>query len=144
MGIFDTLKKKKIGTPKAPRKTEASAPEHTHAHEDKKPDAAPKPKTTVRAGSRAHAVLIRPHLSEKTAMQEAHGVYAFVVARNATKIAVKEAVKDIYGVMPAKVRMIHTEGKQTRTGRMTGRRSDWKKALVTVPAGKALHIHEGV
>jgi large subunit ribosomal protein L23 len=46
--------------------------------------------------------------------------------------------------MPSDVRIMNVEGKRVRTGRNLGKRRDWKKAIVTLPKGKTIHIHEGV
>lgn len=96
----------------------------------------------VVAGKR-HAI-IRPIVSEKSLLHEGRGQYTFQVAGNATKIEVKQAVEELYGVRPAKVRMMNMPGKEVRFGRRIGRRSEWKKAVVMLPAGKSIHIHEGV
>lgn len=135
MGFFDTLKKK--SSLPAPKKK--AIVEHEHEK-----DEAPREKRSVHQFSRAHAVLIRPYVSEKATIAESFGTYTFVVAQNATKYAVSQAVKDVYGVRPAYIRMIHVEGKQVRAGRKTARRSDWKKAFVTLPKGASIRIHEGV
>lgn len=139
MGFFDTLKKKKKSS-LPPPKEQAPA---QHAHEHKKDEGA-KEKRAVSSMSRAHAVLLHPFVSEKAAIAESLGTYTFVVAQDATKYAVSQAVKDVYGVRPASIRMIHMEGKQTRAGRWQARRSDWKKAIVALPKGQSIRIHEGV
>lgn len=92
----------------------------------------------------AGSILLRPMLSEKTTSQEAIGQYTFVVSMKANKAEVKKAIKALYGITPKKVRMINVEGKETRSGRYTGRRSDWKKAIVLLPKGQTISIHEGV
>ena len=92
----------------------------------------------------ATKVFVKPFISEKAAVCEAMGMYTFVVANNATKIDIKNAVKEIYGVEPKKVRVMNMEGKKKRQGRRIGRRSDWKKAVVTLPKGQSISIHEGV
>jgi large subunit ribosomal protein L23 len=89
-------------------------------------------------------VLLQPLVTEKSVIRESAGVYTFMVALGATKLTVKQAVKDIYGVLPSTVRMINVEGKRVRFGRTIGKRRDWKKAIVTLPKGKTIHIHEGV
>lgn len=89
-------------------------------------------------------VLLSPIISEKSAGSEALGIYAFRVDSRANKYNIKKAVKDIYGVIPKKVRVLNLEGKKTRFGYKEGRRSDWKKAIITMPAGQKLNIHEGV
>lgn len=92
----------------------------------------------------AYRVLIRPVISEKAATQEVRGVYTFIVENNVSKDAIKKAVEQVYGVRPAMVRTVNYEGKQVRFGYRKGRRSDWKKAIVTLPKGHTIHIHEGV
>ncbi len=92
----------------------------------------------------ARQILIRPVVSEKTVARESQGVYTFVVQPNATKVDVKLAVKEAYGVMPVKVAVLHTEGKVTRSNRGFGRRSAQKKAIVTLKKGAQISIHEGV
>ncbi|OGH71291.1 MAG: 50S ribosomal protein L23 [Candidatus Magasanikbacteria bacterium RIFCSPLOWO2_01_FULL_43_20b] len=94
--------------------------------------------------SNAHRVLQHPLVSEKAAVAEANSVYTFVINRKASKDAVRQAIKDIYGVSPDRVRMINVEGKKARHGRSLGRRGDWRKALVTLPKGQTISAHEGV
>lgn len=92
----------------------------------------------------AHRVLMRPLLSEKSARDEKRGTYAFAVAMNATKTEIIRAVEQVYGVRPSSVRTLITEGKVARFGQNTGRRKDWKKAIVSLPAGSTISIHTGV
>lgn len=92
----------------------------------------------------ADRILVKPLVTEKSAHAQSLGKYGFMVARNATKNNVKRAVFEVYGVMPEKVNMINTDGKWVRFGSSFGRRSDYKKAIVTLPAGKSITIHEGV
>ncbi|MBT4120863.1 MAG: 50S ribosomal protein L23 [Candidatus Magasanikbacteria bacterium] len=92
----------------------------------------------------AGKVLVRPFISEKAAIAETNGIYTFVVKDTATKIEIRNAVKQVYGVEPKKVRVMNMEGKAKRYGRNRGRRSDWKKAIATLPKGQSISIHEGV
>jgi len=92
----------------------------------------------------AYKIIVRPLISEKAAIAEANSVYTFVVSTRATKIDIKKAIKQVYGVMPLKVRVINVEGKDIRFGRNNGKRSEWKKAIVTLPKGQSIQIHEGV
>jgi len=57
---------------------------------------------------------------------------------------ISKAVESRYGIKPSKVRIMHRKGKKTRSGRVLGRRIDWKRALVTLPKGKTIDVHEGV
>jgi large subunit ribosomal protein L23 len=93
----------------------------------------------------ARQILVRPVVSEKTVSRESQGVYTFVVRSEATKVDVKLAVKEAYGVMPKKVTMLRTEGKVTRSSSGGfGRRSALKKAIVTLAKDARISIHEGV
>jgi len=89
-------------------------------------------------------ILRKAIISEKAAGQEVNGVYAFIVDKKTSKLQIKRAIFQAYGIMPKKVRVMNMEGKKVRFGRQYGRRSDWKKALVTLPKGKIINIHEGV
>ncbi len=129
------------------KKTETkkkSSAKKTAKKTDKTESETPAKKVTLRSGSNAHKVLIRPYVSEKAAIAETHGTYTFEVAPNTNKIEIKKAIKDVYGVMPTKVRVMNFEGKRVRFGRKMGRRKDWKKAVVILPKGKSINIHEGV
>jgi len=94
--------------------------------------------------SQAHRILIKPLVTEKSAIAESINKYSFVVARWAGKNQVKKAVEDIYGVAPASVNIINADGRAMHFGRNLGRRSDYKKAIVTLPSGKSIDIHTGV
>lgn len=92
----------------------------------------------------AYRILLRPLVTEKASTLTPLGKYVFAVANSATKRSVSEAVYQVYGVRPIGVNMIALRGKFVRSGRTSGRRSDWKKAIVTLPAGKTISIYEGV
>ena len=100
--------------------------------------------TKVTATAPQKRVLLGAHVSEKAASVESQGRYTFKVARNATKLDIKQEVKAHYGVLPTDVRVMNVEGKRKRFGRTQGKRSDWKKAIVTLPEGKTIDIHSGI
>ena len=66
------------------------------------------------------------------------------VARNANKIEIKYAVEKLWNVNVLKVRTAVVHGKQKRVGRFIGRRSNWKRALVTLAPGQKIEFFEGV
>ncbi|MEY4722591.1 MAG: hypothetical protein RLZZ324_104, partial [Candidatus Parcubacteria bacterium] len=68
--------------------------------------------------------------------------YAFLVAKDATKVSVAQAVRDLYGVKPTSVRMIVQLGKNVRFGRYSGKEKDVKKAIVTLKKGDAIAVME--
>ena len=88
---------------------------------------------------RLHEVLIRPHVSEKTAMSaEMQGRHAFRVARDATKIEVRHAVEKLFEVNVLGVQIVNVRGKAKRFGQTNGRRSGWRKAIVRLAEGQDL------
>ena len=66
------------------------------------------------------------------------------VARDANKIEIKHAVEKLWNVNVLKVRTAVVRGKQKRVGRHLGRRSNWKRALVTIAPGQKIEFFEGV
>jgi large subunit ribosomal protein L23 len=66
------------------------------------------------------------------------------VATDANKIEIKYAVEKLWNVTVIKVRTAIVRGKQRRVGRHTGRRSNWKRALVTLAVGQKIEFFEGV
>jgi large subunit ribosomal protein L23 len=71
--------------------------------------------------------------------------YAFKVDRNANKIEIKNAVEELFKVKVKSVNTINVSGKMKRMGAHSGRRPNWKKAIVTLEQGsKPLEIFEGL
>ncbi len=111
------------------------------------------PKTiAVKAGEKkttakfnlAYRIVIKPLVTEKVSDLGAHNKYVFQVAAKANKISVAKAISVIYGVKPIKVNIINLSGKKAGYGRIKGRRKDWKKAIITLPAGQTIKVYEGV
>lgn len=83
--------------------------------------------------SRAHDILKSPVITEKsTFVKDKLHTLTFRVARDATKLEIKAAVERIFKVKVDNVRTATFHGKIRRQGRFKGRRSDWKKAYVTL------------
>ena len=99
---------------------------------------------SVRKYADAYRVLIKPLITEKAANLGTINKYVFAVADKANKIEIAKAVNEVYGVKPISVNIIRVSGKKVRYGRVFGKRKDWKKAMVTLPAGKTINIYEGV
>ncbi|MEO8065364.1 MAG: 50S ribosomal protein L23 [Candidatus Doudnabacteria bacterium] len=94
---------------------------------------------------RAHHILLRHHLSEKTNQLSAIGRYVFKVAKSTNKIEVKKAIEAVYDVHVMAVNMINVSGKNRRQGKSVGRTQDWKKAIVTLKSGERIAgLSEGV
>lgn len=92
----------------------------------------------------SYKVLIHPLVTEKSAVLESENKYSFIVDKRANKKQIKIAVKDSYGVMPVDVKTVNVEGKRKRFGKNFGKRKDFKKAMVSLPKGKTINVHEGV
>jgi large subunit ribosomal protein L23 len=94
-------------------------------------------------------VLVRPLVTEKSSYQSGKlGQYSFVVANEATRTSVKDAVETLFDVTVARVNILNApakRGRRTKSRRMLVRRSAFKKAIVTLAEGsKPLEIFEGV
>src|SRR5215831_18058303 len=68
----------------------------------------------------------------------------FEVARDANKVEIKQAVEKLWNVNVVSVRTAIVRGKEKRMGRFMGKRSNWKKAVVTIAAGQNIEFFEGV
>lgn len=93
-------------------------------------------------------ILIRPILTEKMLkLQESERKYAFKVREDANKINIKRAIQDRFDVTVKDVNIINIKGKSkqmnTRRGITRGKRSDWKKAIVTLREGDVINFFEG-
>lgn len=89
-------------------------------------------------------VIVQPLISEKAAGLAGASQYVFIVRKGANRLQVRTAIKSMYGVSPLSINILNVRGKKVRFGRKGGTRSDWKKAIVTLPAGQTINVHEGV
>ena len=86
-------------------------------------------------------ILVRPILTEKsTLLQEDANTFVFEVALDSNKIQIAEAVQSLFGVKVSGVRTLVQRGKVRRFGRHIGKRSNWKKAYVTVAEGEEIDL----
>src|SRR5947207_2879339 len=84
-------------------------------------------------------VLRRPLITEKTSIQREDGrTIVFHVAPHANKVQIKRAIEQLLGSKVETIRTSIAHGKVKRQGRFAGRRSDWKKAYVTLREGEKL------
>ncbi len=94
---------------------------------------------------RSHRILRRPVTTEKSSMQQGSAnQYSFEVDRSATKPEIASAVQRAFGVTVTQVRTMNAMGKVKRMGRFSGRRPDWKKAVVTLQEGDEIQIYENL
>ncbi len=81
-------------------------------------------------------VLLGPHISEKgTRVGDQSNQVVFKVVLDATKPEIKAAVEKLFDVRVTDVTVVRHKGKQKRFGGRPGRRSDWKKAYVSLGEG---------
>lgn len=93
---------------------------------------------------RVFQVLLGPHVSEKsTILTEAANQVVFKVATDASKDEIKQAVEQLFEVKVAGVRVVNVGGKQKGFGRVRGRRSDWKKAYVSLEGDQQIDLLGG-
>ena len=84
---------------------------------------------------RMHQILVSPHVSEKgSLLADEQNQHVFKVLSSATKTEVKEAVEGMFKVKVEKVRILNVKGKAKRFGGRMGKRSDMRKAYVTLMA----------
>ncbi len=92
-----------------------------------------------------HDIIIKPIVSEKSMDQLADRKYTFKVAMNANKIEIKKAVEEIFGVKVEKITTARVLGKVKRMGATSGKRADWKKAIVKLTAdSKTIEFFDGM
>ena len=89
-------------------------------------------------------IIVKPLISEKSAVLAGLNQYVFVVRKNVNRIQVRSAIKHMYGVSPISINILNVRGKKVRFGRRIGKRNDWKKAIVTLPKGQTINVYEGV
>ncbi len=90
----------------------------------------------------ARDILIRPLITENTTKLMAEGKYTFVVAKQANKIEIAKAVADIFKVKVEGVNTVNVTGKIKRMGRTSGKRPDYKKAIVKLAAGESIEFFQ--
>ena len=90
----------------------------------------------------ARDILIRPLVTEKSTALMEQGKYVFVVAKDANKIQIANAVAEIFKVKVVSVNTVNVMGKMKRMGRNVGKRSDYKKAIVKLAAGETIEFYE--
>jgi large subunit ribosomal protein L23 len=89
-------------------------------------------------------IIRTPLITEKgTLVNEQANQVLFRVAREANKVEIQRAVEQFFNVKVVKVRTVNVLGKTRRVGRSFGRRSDWKKAYVTLAEGQRIDFFEG-
>jgi len=108
---------------------------------DKKAESGKKPAKNFHD---AYKILLKPLITEKAADLGVENKYVFAVALRSNKVEIAKAMEVVYGIKPIKINIVRMKGKKVRSGRIVGKRQDWKKAIIALPAGKTIKVYEGV
>jgi large subunit ribosomal protein L23 len=94
------------------------------------------------------SVLKKPLVTEKVSALNEKGKYGFIVDAEANKVEIKKAVEKQYGVSVEKVNTMNVMGKfktrYTKAGVLSGRRPNYKKAIITLAAGEVIDFYSNV
>ncbi len=94
--------------------------------------------------TRHYDVILAPHITEKSTLLSENNAVVFKVAGDASKPQIKDAVEALFGVKVTGVNTIVVKGKTKRWKGRPYKRSDVKKAIVTLAEGQSIDITEGV
>ncbi len=90
-----------------------------------------------------YQIIRSPHVTEKSMQGTSLFKYTFVVALDANKIEIRNAIEDIFNVKVVNVNTLRVRGKNRRRGRMAeGHTPHWKKAIVTLAEGNHIDLFE--
>jgi large subunit ribosomal protein L23 len=99
----------------------------------------------------APEIVLRPVISEKSIDESTRGKYTFAVHPDANKIQIKAAIEELYKADKVTVVAVNVMTRQpqkkvtgTRRGRVVGRISGWRKAVITLAPGQKIQFFEGV
>lgn len=92
-----------------------------------------------------YQVIKEPCVTEKAAIQkEGSNQVTFKVHKAANKIEIKQAVETLFKTKVVDVQTLRVRGKRRRLGRSSGKRADWKKAVVRLAPGENIEVFEGI
>jgi large subunit ribosomal protein L23 len=89
---------------------------------------------------RPHQIIQRPIITEETQIQATKNQYVFKVAPKATKSQIRDAIEQKFNVHVVSVNTMNYMGKSRRRGLQSGRRSAWKKAIVSLREGDTIDL----
>ena len=94
--------------------------------------------------TRHYDVIVAPHITEKSTLLSEHNAVVFRVAPDATKPQIKAAVEALFDVKVVGVNTLTQKGKTKRWKGKPYRRSDVKKAVVTLAPGQSIDVTSGI
>lgn len=90
-------------------------------------------------------VVRKPLVTERFAdLRERDNKFIFEVHPDANKHEIRQAIEHFFGVKVTDVRTMNVRGKIKRLGRFSGKRADWKKAIVTLAEGDSIDLFDQV
>lgn len=93
---------------------------------------------------KAYNVILKPVVTEKSTTLSENNQIVFLVYINSNKIEIKKSIELIYGVKVISVNVIRVKGKTKIFKGKVGRRSDYKKAIISLPKGQSIDLSLGV
>ncbi len=96
------------------------------------------------ATARHYDTILSPHITEKATLLSEQNKVVFKVALDSTKEEIASAVEELFKVKVTKVNTVVTKGKTKRFRGIAGRRSDVKKAIVTLAEGQSIDVTTGL
>ena len=100
-------------------------------------------KPTKAVDNRHYDVVVAPHITEKSTLLSEHNAVVFKVAGGASKPQIKAAIEALFDVKVTGVNTLVQKGKTKRWKGRPYKRSDVKKAIVTLAEGQSIDITEG-
>jgi len=105
----------------------------------------PRKKNDIKIGqNKAYQVILKPLVTEKSSQLSEYNKMVFSVPINATKLEVKSSIEKIFSVKVKSVNTILLKGKVKRFKGVVGKRSNTKKAIVTLAPGNTIDLSAGV
>jgi large subunit ribosomal protein L23 len=101
-------------------------------------------KPAIMSRARMYEVIRAPLVTEKSTHQSEHNQISFKVSLDATKPEIKQAVEGLFKVKVKAINTLRVEGKNKVFRGMRGRRSDWKKAIVSLVDGEKIDLTTGL
>lgn len=93
---------------------------------------------------KAYNVIVKPVVTEKSTTLSENNQIVFLVNINSNKIDIKKSIELIYGVKVSSVNVIRVKGKTKVFKGKVGKRSDYKKAIISLPKGQSIDLSLGV
>ena len=93
---------------------------------------------------RMYDIVRSPVITEKATMGSEHNQVTFRVPLDASKPEIKAAIEELFKVKVAAVNTLRQQGKVKRFRGMVGKRSDYKKAMVTLAEGQSIDVTTGI